>query len=44
MINIREVLSIYKESEIDQLLKKYTGLDLNEKNLSYENIKKNFKS
>lgn len=43
MINIREVLSIYKESEIDQLLKKYTGLDLNEKNLSYENIKKNFK-
>lgn len=43
MINIREVLSIYKESEIDQLLKKYTGLDLNEKNLSYEIIKKNFK-
>lgn len=43
MINIREILSIYKESEIDQFLKKFTGLDLNEKNLSYEKIKKDFK-
>ncbi len=38
MIPIDEVLSIYKESQIDDFLKKYTGLSLNEKNLSYEKI------
>lgn len=43
MIPIDEVLSIYKESQIDDFLKKYTGLSLNEKNLSYEKIKKNYK-
>lgn len=43
MIKIEEVLSIYKESEIDNFLYKYTGLTLNEKNLSYEKIKKYFK-
>ena len=43
MIKIKEVLSIFKESQIDEFLKKYTGLTLNEHNLSYENIKKNFK-
>ena len=43
MIPIDEVLSIYKESQIDDFLKKYTGLPLNEKNLSYEKIKKNYK-
>lgn len=31
MIPIDEVLSIYKESQIDDFLKKYTGLSLNEK-------------
>ena len=39
MIDIEEVLSIYKESQLDAFLKKYTGLDLNEKNLSYDKIK-----
>ena len=39
MIDIEEVLSIYKESQVDAFLKKYTGLDLNEKNLSYDKIK-----
>ncbi len=43
MISINEVLSIYKEQQIDELLKKYTGLTLNEKNLSYEKISKSFK-
>lgn len=43
MISIEEVLCIYKESQIDDLLKKYTGLTLNENNLSYDKIKKNFK-
>lgn len=43
MIPVDEVLSIYKESQIDDFLKKYTGLSLNEKNLSYEKIKKNYK-
>lgn len=43
MINLKEVLSVYKESEIDALLKKYTGYDLNERNLSYDKIKKNYK-
>lgn len=42
MINIEEVLSIYKESQVDDLLKKYTGFTLNESNLSYEKIKKHF--
>lgn len=43
MINIDEVLSIYKESDVDAFLKKYTGYTLNEKNLSYDKIKKNYK-
>lgn len=43
MIKIDEVLSIYKEADIDSLLKKYTGLDLNERNLSFEKIKKHYK-
>lgn len=43
MIKIGEVLSIYKEVDIDLLLKKYTGLDLNERNLSYDKIKKYYK-
>lgn len=43
MIYINEVLSIYKEVDIDFLLKKYTGLDLNERNLSYNRIKRNYK-
>lgn len=43
MIDINEVLSIYKESQIDELLKKYTGFDLNEKSLSYDKIKNHYK-
>lgn len=43
MIKIEEVLSIYKEIQIDELLKKYTGLDLNEKNLSYDKIKDHYR-
>lgn len=43
MINIIELLSIYKEKQIDEFLKKYTGLDLNETNLTYEKIKNNYK-
>lgn len=43
MIRIEEVLSIYKEIQIDELLKKYTGLDLNEKNLSYDKIKDHYR-
>lgn len=43
MIEIKEVLSIYKESQIDSFLKKYTGLTLNEYNLSYDKIKNNYK-
>lgn len=43
MIRIEEVLSIYKESEVDALLKKYTGFDLNEHNLSYDKIKRNYR-
>ena len=43
MIEIEEVLSIYKESQVDELLKKYTGINLNERNLSYDKIKKNYK-
>lgn len=43
MIKIDELLSVYKETELDSFLKKYTGLDLNEKNLSYDKIKKHYK-
>lgn len=43
MIEIKEVLSIYKESQVDSFLKKYTGLTLNEYNLSYDKIKNNYK-
>lgn len=43
MIKLGEVLSIYKEADLDAFLKKYTGFDLNEKNLSYEKIKKNYR-
>ncbi|MCB9498797.1 MAG: hypothetical protein H6687_02795 [Bacillales bacterium] len=43
MVDIGELLSIYTESDIDDFLKKYTGITLNEKNLSYEKIKKNYR-
>ena len=43
MIKIDEILSIYKESEVDDFLKKTTGLDLNERNLSYKKIEENFR-
>lgn len=43
VIKLSEVLSIYKESQIDEFLFKYTGLTLNERNLSYEKIKEYFK-
>ena len=43
MIRIEEVLSIYKESQVDAFLKKYTGLDLNERDLSYDKIKANYR-
>lgn len=43
MIDIIELLSIYKEKQIDEFLKKYTGLDLNEPNLTYEKIKNSYK-
>lgn len=43
MIKIGDILSIYKESQIDDLLKKYTGFTLNEHDLSYDKIKKNYK-
>ena len=43
MININEIISIYTESDIDSFLKKYTGFDLNEPNLSYDKIKSFYK-
>lgn len=43
MIKIDEVLSIYKEHQIDDFLNKYTGITLNEHNLSYDKIKENYK-
>lgn len=43
MIKIEEVLSLYKESQVDSFLKKYSGLDLNESRLSFNDIKNKFK-
>lgn len=42
-ININEILSIYEEKQVDDFLKKYTGLTLNEKNLKLADINKNYK-
>jgi hypothetical protein len=42
-MKIEEVLSIYKEWQVDDLLHKYTGITLNERNLSYDKIKKYYK-
>ena len=43
MINLEEVLSMYKAEQVDTFLKKHTGFDLNESNLKYSDISKNFK-
>ena len=43
MIRIEEILSIYKEWQVDDLLSKYTKITLNESNLSYDEIKKYYK-
>ncbi len=42
-INISEILSIYTETQLDAFIKKYSGFDLNERNLSYSKIEKNWK-
>lgn len=42
-IDLNEILSIYTESQLDSFIKKYSGFDLNEKNLSQSMIEKNWK-
>src|SRR5690554_1664208 len=43
MINLKDVLDLYKINEVDDFLKKITGLTLNEKNLTYDQIKNNWR-
>lgn len=43
MLKISELLKIYKENEVDSFLKSFCGLSLNESNLSYSDIKENWK-
>lgn len=43
MINIKEVLSLYKSSDVDNFIKVLTGHTLEEKNLKYSDIEKNWK-
>lgn len=43
MINIDEVLSIYKPDQLNEFIKKYTGLTLEEKNLTQDKIQKNWR-
>jgi hypothetical protein len=38
MIDIKEVLDLYKATQVDDFLKKYTGLSLNEKGLYHRDI------
>lgn len=42
MILMDEVINIYKSSELSKFLKKYTGLTLDEKGLTYNKIKANW--
>lgn len=42
-IKLSELLEIYKSDQIDDFLKRYSGYDLNENNLSYSDIEKNYK-
>ena len=43
MINIDEVLQIYKPEDLNVFLKKYTGFDLEEQNLTKDKIQANWK-
>lgn len=43
MINIKEVLGLYKSSDVDSFIKKLTGYTLEEKNLKYSDIEKNWR-
>ncbi len=38
-----EILNIYKETDLDNFIKEKTGFNLNEKNLKYSDIEKNWK-
>jgi hypothetical protein len=43
MIHITEILGLYKSSQVDDLLIKYSGLSLNEKGLQLKDIEKNWR-
>lgn len=43
MINIREVLDLYKSTQVDDFLEKYAGLTLNEKGLYHKDIASTWK-
>lgn len=43
MLNIEKVLGIYKSSDVDVFIKELTGFTLEEKNLKYSDIEKNWK-
>ena len=43
MISIDEVINIYKSSDLNKFIKKYTGMDLEEKNLTLSKISKQWK-
>lgn len=43
MIQMDEIINIYKSSELCNFLKKYTGITLDEKGLTYDKIKANWR-
>lgn len=43
MIEIDEILNIYKSKQVDEFLKKYTKIDLNKKGLYYKDVSNFFK-